>query len=650
MTLDPYLSTMYTKFQATFSNVTIIETADPRRMLETLNLYLKRNLKQWSFDILDHSVYSLIKELNKEGKRATESTIINKLLADESLKKYRVTVDKIIEIISRLKDGQHIKLTTPETYETGKELINTQILHYDAWPGLRVNLLRLPTQHPSTELEKAIEEALWEEFITDPEEKTSNGNGLLDGNELLEAMQRNQQATERMTLETALEKIDEQLKTKRTVCILTGIIPDPTGTNKSLRTLAEAVNSWAHDITIFNRKSFVVILTPSRSILPQSTLDNVIFLRPTSSTAEERRIIIDAIAQAYNIKPEVEYLVKSLAGLNQHQIATVLLESFLHTRKFETSFISQLKQEQVEKHGILKILNPNYGFERIGGYESIKNFIREGIINVLQNPELADELNLKPLRGVLLFGIWGSGKSLLAEALAHETHLPLFDFQPGNVMDKYVGESERKIREVVSMVEQNAPCILLIEETDSIGHRTSTDGDSGTNRRIFGELLRYMGDQKRKAIIIGTTNSPEFLDAAFLREGRFSPVPMLLPDFEARMAIFPVHLYVKRTIKTKFIEGPENPFEVFAEKTGGFTGAEIEGVVEAAQRIAFRQNRNYLTENDILTGIEGYQIDFEDRLRTQAMYIDMAERICRNKELLDELKREHLLFQKERIV
>lgn len=637
MNEESYKSFIYRKFRATYSNVAVIETEDPKRITETINFFLLRNLRPWNHDSTNSELLNIIENLQGED-GAKENSIVNRALASEGFE--GMSLDSLRNLLNAFEKGEYISQTGSNTYRlTRKKLHPTQILHYDVWSGLFVNkkrpngVIQEENKHQSTE----NGETEWRKWVQS-EEKDEKKDPLAG------IFHNGQNQPDRMKLSAALEIIDKEIRERRTVAIFTGIIPSRMGEEqKELRKLTEAVNNWAHNIQVFNQESIVVILTPDRNILPQTTLNNVIFTRPTSSTASERETIIQILAKGYELTPSNTELVKALAGLTLHQCETVLMESFSQTKEFKTEFISSLKQEQVEKQGILQILNPGYGFERIGGYDSVKNFIREGIIEVFQNPDLANDLQLEPLRSILLFGIWGSGKSLFAKALSWETKLPLFLFQPGSVFDKYVGETERKTRNAIEMMEANAPCIVLVEEADALGHRSNTDADSGTSRRVFGQLLDYTGDENRKAIIIGTTNTPEYLDSAFLREGRFTPVPMLLPNLTARMNIFGVHLKKKRKLNTRFIEGPEDPLAVFAKKTEGLTGAEIEGAVIAAQRIAFRERRNYITDNDILTGIEGFNIDLDERIATQNGYIATAERICRNKQFLTELRQEHAI-------
>ena len=618
-----WISDFYWEIRATSSSVVLVETQDSRRLSQLLNFFLLRDTKPWNGDYIDEHILEILRYRNLE-----KETIINKILAGTAL-----SIDSAEDRIKSLEERGYLKQISPERYETTeKKFFPTQILYFDAWEGLKVNQNKLNRpDNPVNLYGKKYIEQEWQEWELKKEEKQDP---------LTQVVTPQTTTSNRLGLEIALQAIDEEIKTKRTIAILAGILP---GQHKSLRTLAEAVNNWAHDLKVMNQLSAVIIVTPDRAILPQTGLNNVIFAHPTPSTPEERETIINVLADQYHTTSNTAELSKAMAGLTLGQCESVLLKSFSRERQFKIEYISALKREQVRKQGILQILKPEYDFRRIGGYNSVKNFIKERIIDVFANPELANELQVNPLRSLLLFGIPGSGKSVLAKALAYETKLPLFLFQPGTVMDKYVGESERKMRSAIEMMESSAPCVILIEETDSLGHRSNVDTDSGTSRRMFGQMLDYTGDEQRKAIIVGTTNTPDFLDSAFLRQGRFTPIPMLLPSFSARRAIFNVHLHEKRNIKTKFIDGPQDALTVFAEKTPGFTGAEIEGVVEEAQAIAFSEQRRFITDNDILTGINGYNIALDQRIQTQNRYIEMAERICRNQRFIEEIKQEHII-------
>ncbi|MGC1122269.1 MAG: ATP-binding protein, partial [Candidatus Methanofastidiosia archaeon] len=476
-----------------------------------------------------------------------------------------------------------------------------QILHYDIWEGLRQCSGSDEDGNP-----------LWEN------RKVKSDNVFSSGG--------------RISLAQALDAIDDEIKIKKTIAVITGIIAQDDA-------LTLAVNNWTVHPRILSLNSAVIIMATSRTILPQDTLLQVILAKPQPSTEKEREIIVKKLAEQLNLKEEGNGLVKTLAGLNLHKIESTLLESFHQFREFNYEAISSMKREQVNKLGILTIEEPNYGMERVGGYNAVKEYIQRSIIDVMKNTSLAQKLCLDPTRGVLLFGMGGTGKTLLARGLAKDAQLPFFKLQTSDIFSKYVGESERKIRSAVEIIEENAPCTVFIDEIEQLGHRTEVDGDSGTSRRVFSHILEWLGREERKAIIIGATNAPEFLDEAFLREGRFEvSIPMLLPEQAARRAIFDVHLHVKRKLDVK---PPTTDLQKFAELTAGVTGAEIEGMVIRASRTAFDSNRPYLMEQDLEAAIKSYNINPEERRKSQEKFLETAQKICRDKQFLRILEQEH---------
>jgi len=500
---------------------------------------------------------------------------------------------------------------------------NHEILHYDMWEGLRRKTGTDVNGKPTWELHKA------------------------DSNNVF-----NQ--TDKIGLVEALDLIDNEIKTKKTVVVITGIISQDDS-------LTLAVNNWAVHPQILNQHSAVIIISSSRSILPQDTLLRVIFSKPPPSTEEERKIIINKIHTLLTEKPEVDQdtngeietefeltendvngLVKALAGLNLHLIESTLCKSYYRYRDFNQSAIASMKREQVNKLGILQIEIPKYGMESIGGYKAVKQHINQRIIKVMENQELAKKLCMEPSRGVLLFGMGGTGKTIFARATAKAAQLPFFKLQTSDIYSKYVGESEKNIRNAIEIIEENAPCIVFIDEIDQLGKRSSTEqGDSGTSRRVFSHILEYLGNEERKSIFIGATNDIDALDRYFLREGRFEVIiPMLLPDYYARIEIFNIHFNLKRTMDVRL---NSHTMEEFAEETEGSTGAEIEGMVIRSQATAFKDNRPYVTGEDTRNAIRSYNINSKKRKEEQERFIKTAHEICRDWQFIEAIEKEHLV-------
>lgn len=604
-----FKETMYKMWQSTFSNVIIFETHDPRRTLELLNLYLARIMRPWNLDIED--VEPQIAKLQKQKRNLTKE---EKKKIDQEIEKIQNTA--------------------------------TQILHYDTWEGLRVNRKRPSIEGGPLELElkQDIPEEVdfkdspkWEDFSES--ESGENERSLGIGNILGKKAG--------TSVERALRKIDAELKQRRTVAFITGIISH--GQDKDLKTLTHAVNNWCNNLDIMETKSIVIIVTSNRSILPERTVENCILVKPPPSTEKERFDLLSELAKKFPPTCDIQELVEVTRGLTLHQVMTSACMSINSYKTLQLKPFMDGKTDRINKTGILRIQQPMYGFERVGGYKAVKTYIRKGFINVLKKRELAKQLSAELTRGMMLFGMWGTGKSLLVEAIAYETGLPLVILDPGSIFNRFVGESERQMREIIDTIEAISPVLVHIPEVDQLGQR-GPQGDSGVSSRVFGYLLNYLGDQKRKSIIVADTNNILSLDQAFLRAGRFSVIaPMLLPDFEARIKIFEIHLTVKRHPELRFESDLKDALREFASRTEASTGAEIEDTVEKTIINVLDEDRAYITEEDILHTIKSYHVDVKARMALQGEYIQTAQLVCRDSVFIEELQKEHS-FKREEVL
>ena len=202
-------------------------------------------------------------------------------------------------------------------------------------------------------------------------------------------------------------------------------------------------------------------------------------------------------------------------------------------------------------------------------------------------------------KGVLIVGIQGTGKSLCAKAISQQWHMPLLRLDVGRLMGSYVGESEARTREMIQIAEAMAPCVLWIDEVDKgfagIG---GVQGDSGAQARVFGSLITWMQEKKSPVFIVATANNIEQLPPEFMRKGRFDEIFFVnLPTEKERVEIFRLHISRRRDIAVKNYD-----LAALAKETKGFSGAEIEQVINDAMFQAFSQQRDFTTE-DILAAI-----------------------------------------------
>jgi transitional endoplasmic reticulum ATPase len=195
-------------------------------------------------------------------------------------------------------------------------------------------------------------------------------------------------------------------------------------------------------------------------------------------------------------------------------------------------------------------------------------------------------MGITPHKGILLYGPPGTGKTLLAKAVATESSANFISVKGPEVLSKWVGESEKAIREIFKKARQAAPCIVFFDEVDSIAPHRGEHYDSGVTERMVNQLLSEMDGlvSLKNVVVIAATNRPDMLDLALLRPGRFDRnVYIPLPDMRAREEIFKVH-----TRKMPVAEDVH--FSVLAEKTEGYTGADIEAICREAALNALRED------------------------------------------------------------
>ena len=224
------------------------------------------------------------------------------------------------------------------------------------------------------------------------------------------------------------------------------------------------------------------------------------------------------------------------------------------------------------------------GWETIGGLDDIKRALSETIEWPLRYPELYAAMDLDPAHGVLLSGPPGTGKTLLARALATACQANFISVKGPELLSKWVGESERGVRETFARARQVAPCVLFLDELDALAPARGVDV-MGVTDRVIGQLLTELDgiEGRRGVIVVGATNRPELIDPAVLRSGRFDLVLSLpLPDREARKQIFAIHTQNRPL-------APTVSFDSLARKTGGASGADIEAVCRRAANLALSE-------------------------------------------------------------
>ena len=271
--------------------------------------------------------------------------------------------------------------------------------------------------------------------------------------------------------------------------------------------------------------------------------------------------------------------------LEKETIPAEVLEELKVTRE---DFMNALKvvQPSALREVILEI--PNVRWEDIGDLEQVKQELREAVEWPLKYPDLFKRLGIKPPKGILLYGPPGTGKTLLAKAVANESEANFISVKGPEILSKWVGESEKAVREIFQRAREAAPCIIFFDELDAIAPRRGLHTDSGVTDRIVNQLLTEMdGIQILKdVVVIGATNRPDILDPALLRPGRFDRIIYVPPpDIEGRYQIFQIH-----TREMPLADDVD--LRKLAEMTEGYTGADIEALCREAALNAARENIN----------------------------------------------------------
>ncbi|MFC6720647.1 CDC48 family AAA ATPase [Halobacteriaceae bacterium SHR40] len=239
---------------------------------------------------------------------------------------------------------------------------------------------------------------------------------------------------------------------------------------------------------------------------------------------------------------------------------------------------------------------PEITWEDVGGLEETKERLRETIQWPLEYPGVFEQMDMQAAKGVMMYGPPGTGKTLLAKAIANESQSNFISIKGPELLNKYVGESEKGVREVFEKARANAPTVVFFDEIDSIaGERGQHSGDSGVGERVVSQLLTELDglEELEDVVVIATTNRPDLIDPALVRPGRLDRhIHVPVPDEEGRRKIFEVHTRGKPL-------ADDVDLDELAEKTEGYVGADIEAVSREASMAATREFINSVDPDDV---------------------------------------------------
>lgn len=280
-------------------------------------------------------------------------------------------------------------------------------------------------------------------------------------------------------------------------------------------------------------------------------------------------------------------MINNLHGLSLPQIDRIVSDAVFDDRALRDDDLPDMidaKRKLIASDGVLEHVNSPTSLSDIGGLDRLKTWLNAR--SATFSPEARD-FGLTPPRGVLLLGVQGSGKSLCAKAISTAWSRPLLRLDPGTLYDRYVGESERRLRQALQQAEAMAPIVLWVDEIEkAFASAASRSTDGGLSQRMFGTLLTWMQERRAPVFFVATANDIEALPPELLRKGRFDEIFFVdLPGLEARHKIFSIHLAARKRDPKTF------DLARLAAISDGYSGAEIEQAIIAALTTAFATKR-----------------------------------------------------------
>lgn len=286
-------------------------------------------------------------------------------------------------------------------------------------------------------------------------------------------------------------------------------------------------------------------------------------------------------------------------GLSEAEniIAMSLVQNGLDLNEVTVQEVKRQKASALKKSGVLELYEPS-DLPKVGGLDQLQMWLWER--EKAFSPE-AKEFGLPAPKGILVFGIPGTGKSLAMKHIAQRWGMQLLLM--GNILDKYVGESEKRMKEALKIAERMAPCVLAIDEIEKFFSGVGGSSDSGVSTRIFGQFLSWMQETTAPVFVVATANNVAGLPPELMRKGRFDEIWFVdLPGQKEREEIFKIHI-MRKNRKVEDFDIP-----LLAKETAGYTGSEIEQVVISGLFRAFSKGQDIDTQTLIEAAEETFPL------------------------------------------
>ena len=350
-----------------------------------------------------------------------------------------------------------------------------------------------------------------------------------------------------------------------------------------------------------NRKT-VVITAPELTVPPELTTLVEYFDLPLPDRDRLHEIIHDVftrLSKSYTLKLQldaagVDAMSNNLRGLTEEEAERAISQALVTRYALCPESVTDVldaKKQLLRHSGMLEFIEASDNMAGVGGLENLKHWLgqRRGAWE-----DSAREFGLEPPRGMIILGVQGCGKSLCARAVAGEWKLPLVKFDTSAVYDKYIGETEKRIRKVFQVAEGLAPCVLWIDELEKVFAGSGPDSasaDAGVSSRLLASFLSWMQDRKAAVFVAATCNNVTVLPPELIRKGRFDELFFVdLPNQAERKQIFSIQLARRKRNPSEF------DLEKVAAAAKGYSGAEIDAAVQGALYAAYSEKKPLTTQ------------------------------------------------------
>jgi SpoVK/Ycf46/Vps4 family AAA+-type ATPase len=368
-----------------------------------------------------------------------------------------------------------------------------------------------------------------------------------------------------------------------------------------------AVTRWLRDaIAGFKgTQKAIILMSPVQNIPIELEKEVAVLDFPLPDMGELNKVLTHQLEQGRS-NPRMttdtrEKLLKAALGLTHDEAEKVYRKAQVTAGRLtesEVEIVLSEKKQLIRRNGILEFIEEDETIDAVGGLEELKHWLHQRS-NAFT--ERAREYGLPQPKGMLILGVPGCGKSLIAKTTSRLWGLPLLRLDMGRVYDgSMVGRSEANLRNALKTAESISPAILFIDELDKAfaGGTGSADSDGGTSSRIFGSFLTWMQEKTSPVFVMATANRVDRLPGEFLRKGRFDEIFFVdLPNAQERKEIFKIHLSKRRRDINRF------DLDQLVGICDGFSGAEIEQALVAAMYEAFAQDREF-TQLDIIAAVK----------------------------------------------